>query len=161
MKNLGKITRLQKLELAAMLIVLLVALSLMLLVPSVTGTANAVVSDINYPMTDTDTFTYNGNTYLIDNFTVTNSTTYAGDYINNLYKSTSNMSDDANDNSLILMASADDPIVNIVPRELFTSVNITLYFGLEYGFFIETKKMPNTEYNYRSTVIVFDIEFTV
>lgn len=50
---------------------------------------------------------------------------------------------------------SDDPIVNIVPKNLFTTVGHYTYVGAEYGFFIDTTYADlNT---FRNDVLVFDI----
>lgn len=51
--------------------------------------------------------------------------------------------------------SGDDPIVNIVPRELFNCRGDYLYVGKEYGFFVKTEAAEN--YSNNVTVIVFDV----
>ncbi len=52
----------------------------------------------------------------------------------------------------------DDPIVNIVPKNLFTTVGHYTYVGKEYGFFIDTTYADmNT---FRSDVMIFDISVT-
>ena len=50
----------------------------------------------------------------------------------------------------------DNPIVQIVPRELFTHRGEYFYVGAEYGFYVDTR--ANTEAGNISTVFVFDIE---
>ena len=50
----------------------------------------------------------------------------------------------------------DNPIVQIVPRELFTHRGEYFYVGAEYGFYVDTR--ANTEVGNISTVFVFDIE---
>ena len=50
----------------------------------------------------------------------------------------------------------DNPIVQIVPRELFTHRGEYFYVGAEYGFYVDTR--TNTEAGNISTVFVFDIE---
>lgn len=50
----------------------------------------------------------------------------------------------------------DNPIVQIVPRELFTHRGEYFYVGAEYGFYVDTR--VNTEAGNISTVFVFDIE---
>lgn len=85
-----------------------------------------------------------------------------------LYRSTSNIS--RNNGVFSLSISDDDPIVQIVPKELFYYIGEHLYIGKEYGFFVKTiaesydYKDANddwqcsiSDYNIKSTVIVFDI----
>ena len=50
----------------------------------------------------------------------------------------------------------DNPIVQIVPRELFTHRGEYFYVGAEYGFYVDTR--VSTEVGNISTVFVFDIE---
>lgn len=50
----------------------------------------------------------------------------------------------------------DNPIVQIVPRELFTHRGEYFYVGAEYGFYVDTR--ANTEVGNISTVFVFDME---
>ena len=50
----------------------------------------------------------------------------------------------------------DNPIVQIVPRELFTHRGEYFYVGAEYGFYVDTR--ANTEAGNISTVFVFDME---
>lgn len=54
-----------------------------------------------------------------------------------------------------LTAAEDDPIVKIVPKNLFVYENKTLHIGKEYGFFIETLNRKTHCY---SNLIVFDFE---
>lgn len=51
----------------------------------------------------------------------------------------------------------DNPIVQIVPRELFTHRGEYFYVGAEYGFYVDTR--ANTEAGNISTVFVFDIKY--
>lgn len=56
----------------------------------------------------------------------------------------------------IMEVKGDDPIVSLVPKELFKIPNISkIHIGKEYGFFIKTKVIDNTVY---SNVYIFDIE---
>lgn len=50
---------------------------------------------------------------------------------------------------------ADDPIVNIVPKDYFFTVCNVVNMGDEYGYYINTIKTANN--TYLSTVLVFDI----
>ncbi len=58
---------------------------------------------------------------------------------------------------------SDDPITQIIPKNYFYNVGMETYVGNEYGFFINTTKETyydvetKTSNNYRSYVIVFDI----
>lgn len=51
----------------------------------------------------------------------------------------------------------DDPIVAIVPEEEFYTIGERVEVGQEYGYFITTELCENG-YNYKSTVLVFDID---
>lgn len=72
-------------------------------------------------------------------------------------------------NNFKLTVNEDDPIINIIPKDLFFEEGKHLYIGREYGFFINTEKQRH-EYlfgsvwnanfsnnNKISTVLVFDI----
>ncbi len=51
----------------------------------------------------------------------------------------------------------DNPIVQIIPRELFLHRGEYTYVGTEYGFYVRTREnMPHTN---TSTVFVFDLEY--
>ena len=52
-------------------------------------------------------------------------------------------------------AGTDDPIVGIVPKDLFSGTGRVLHIGKEYGFFIDTEIIAK---KYVSTVMVFDID---
>lgn len=55
----------------------------------------------------------------------------------------------------------DDPIVKIIPKQLFCEEIEYTYIGQEYGFFIKTEKKEISSNNgklYNSIVLVFDIE---
>ncbi len=53
-----------------------------------------------------------------------------------------------------IIVSSDDPVVGIIPRELFINSGNHVFIGEEYGFFVNT--IENYLYNL-STVLVFDI----
>ncbi|MFA5449283.1 MAG: GLUG motif-containing protein [Clostridia bacterium] len=74
--------------------------------------------------TDDDYFSYNGFSYSILSYTSL------------LYKSTSNITRSNGTNSLTI--TADDPIINIIPKELFTVCGDYIYIGKEYGFYVNT-----------------------
>ena len=60
-------------------------------------------------------------------------------------------------NIMQMSASGDDPIVQIVPKDLFTTENSgIIHIGEEYGFFIKTKLLVDGAY--LSTVAIFDIK---
>lgn len=92
--------------------------------------------------------------------------TYSGktiaDYENNLYATECRPEIDEEGVLYLTDVQKDDPIVEIVPKELFSGIGETLYIGKEYGFFIATEiQSRNTEIQERtllSTVLVFDIE---
>ncbi|MDR2266781.1 MAG: hypothetical protein LBE09_04265 [Christensenellaceae bacterium] len=75
------------------------------------------------------------------------------DYKNQLYKNGSSASQS---NEIVnVNVVADDPIVKIVPRQLFERRGEYLHIGREYGFFVSTSRF-NTYAN-KSVVLVFDI----
>lgn len=61
---------------------------------------------------------------------------------------------DANKNLVLQNKETDDPIIGIIPKQLFKEVNKTLHIGKEYGFYIDTAALGN---NFVSIVLVFDI----
>ena len=72
-----------------------------------------------------------------------------------LYRSTASIETINNQHSLTV--EGDDPIVNIVPKELFINIGDHLYIGKEYGFYVNTIAQSTNSPNRRSTVMVFDI----
>ncbi len=52
----------------------------------------------------------------------------------------------------------DDPIIYLIPKNLFTEINQTHYFGKEYGFYINTYIANSVDSSLRSDIILFDIE---
>ncbi len=121
---------------------------------SVTNVFAATTEDVESKIisfTDNDTFTYNSTTYSIQDYknSINN---------NSLFGSTMDLG------ISYYYAYSDDPIVNIIPKELFCTVGVETYIGREYGFFIKTVSetyydgdFSRTSNNYRSYVIVFDI----
>lgn len=104
-------------------------------------------SDLVYEMSDLSNITpylYNNEEVLID------------DYNDKLFKSNLKISAAATRAT----AYGDDPIVNIIPKELFTKeVNITICSGEEYVYAIETKYVDYSRSPYyESHVIVIDID---
>ena len=58
-----------------------------------------------------------------------------------------------------VVPTADDPIVNFVPRELFKTVNTTLHIGKNYGFYIDTVDLGTlTETNYAGTPLEYETD---
>ena len=101
--------------------------------------------------TDSD-YIYNSNSGLNETYTIQ-------DYKDSLYKTTSNieLANSSFPDSYSAIATSDDPIVKIIPRELFENEGNHLYIGREYGFFVRTVDNPDTTYGHISTVLVFDI----
>jgi len=104
-------------------------------------------SDLVYDMSDLSNITpylYNNEEVLID------------DYNDKLFKSNLKISAAATRAT----AYGDDPIVNIIPKELFTKeVNITICSGEEYVYAIETKYVDYSRSPYyESHVMVIDID---
>ena len=90
-------------------------------------------------------------------------------YIDSLYKTKisriekipcENSSKYKNGNSgyagIICTVDGDDPIVKIIPKELFARRGVYLHIGREYGFYVNTQKLEDN--SNQSTVFVFDIE---
>lgn len=95
-----------------------------------------------------------------DSDTLINSSYTIRDYVGTLHHSTVGWKDD------MFYVTADDPIVQIIPRELFATKGEYLHIGKEYGFFVkttaevldsnfETSKLD--PYNNNVEVLVFDI----
>ena len=67
--------------------------------------------------------------------------TYSGktiaDYENDLYATECRPEIDEEGVLYLTDVQKDDPIVEIVPKELFSGIGETLYIGKEYGFFID------------------------
>lgn len=80
------------------------------------------------------------------------------DYTNNDYKATNYCY--SNECGPVNSIIYDDPIIEIIPKELFTEIGTYTYVGDEYGFFIHTKLdiYALHEGSYYSDVLVFDIE---
>ena len=87
-------------------------------------------------------------------------------YKETLFKTTSSTSHN-NTDGFELQAANDDPIVNIIPKEIFMNEGEYLHIGKEYGFFAKTFKNFNYEnqnstvtslVNNTSYVMVFDVE---
>ena len=57
---------------------------------------------------------------------------------------------------IICTVDGDDPIVKIIPKELFERRGVYLHIGREYGFYVNTQKLEDN--SNQSTVFVFDIE---
>ncbi|NLE04947.1 MAG: hypothetical protein GX638_09115, partial [Crenarchaeota archaeon] len=77
-----------------------------------------------------------------------------GDYSDELYNTTSSISNNGSA-PFTLTVTADDPIVEIIPKDYFKQVGETIHIGKEYGFYINTYAVGN--YNFKSDVMVFDI----
>lgn len=124
-----------------------------------------VFAEQNYSITDytDDDMLLNSKHNIVD---YANSTYYekngymvvdlADQYSNNgLYSSTVKYTEDT-DRIKKLHANGDDPIVQIVPKELFKTANDGIVeIGKEYGFFIKTDEVVDGVYV--STISVFDI----
>jgi len=118
-----------------------------LLLPKKIATVGAITSTENYDVyTDSD--------YLKNNTTKTIFDYCSGD--NKLYATKSKLEKDSvANNKAHLINAGDDDVIEIVPRQLFGTVNKTLHIGKDYGFFINTENKGNYLF---STVLVFDIE---
>ena len=121
--------------------------AVILLLPKKIATVGAITSTENYDVyTDSD--------YLKNNTTKTIFDYCSGD--NKLYATKSKLEKDSvANNKAHLINAGDDDVIEIVPRQLFGTVNKTLHIGKEYGFFINTENKGNYLF---STVLVFDIE---
>lgn len=80
----------------------------------------------------------------------------------NLYKSTSDFNytriETLNKWAWLTDIYADDPIVNIIPKQLFQNVGDYSYIGEKYGFYVSTFNNGSGNYNTTSIVFVFDIQ---
>ena len=93
-------------------------------------------------------YSYNSNSYNYDEYTNTNG--IINDYVSTYFgHHTLNNGD-----------ITDDPIVQIVPKNLFFSLGQFLYIGREYGFFVNTTIDSQNSADYCVDVLVFDIVFT-
>ena len=121
--------------------------AVILLLPKKIATVGAITSTENYDVyTDSD--------YLKNNTTKTIFDYCSGD--NKLYATKSKLEKDSvANNKAHLINAGDDDVIEIVPRQLFGTVNKTLHIGKDYGFFINTENKGNYLF---STVLVFDIE---
>ncbi len=121
--------------------------AVILLLPKKIATVGAITSTENYDVyTDSD--------YLKNNTTKTIFDYCSGD--NKLYATKSKLEKDSvANNKAHLINAGDDDVIEIVPRQLFGTVNKTLHIGKEYGFFINTESKENY---FTSTVLVFDID---
>ncbi|MDR3318512.1 MAG: hypothetical protein LBS99_03670, partial [Clostridiales bacterium] len=62
------------------------------------------------------------------------------------------------EHDMIVSISSDDPIIRIIPRRLFERRGTYLHIGREYGFYVETTQLDDTNiYENKSVVLVFDI----
>lgn len=94
-----------------------------------------------------------------DSDTLLNGTSTIRDYVKSLYRSTVSW------NGTKYSVTADDPIVQIVPKSLFATEGEYLHIGKEYGFFVKTKADSYESltystvdpYNKNVEVLVFDI----
>lgn len=128
-------------------LIIIVFCVVILLLPKKIATVGAITSTENYDVyTDSD--------YLKNNTTKTIFDYCSGD--NKLYATKSKLEKDSvANNKAHLINAGDDDVIEIVPRQLFGTVNKTLHIGKEYGFFINTENKGNYLF---STVLVFDIE---
>lgn len=124
--------------------------AVILLLPKKIATVGAITSTENYDVyTDSD--------YLKNNTTKTIFDYCSGD--NKLYATKSKLEKDSvSNNKVHLINAGDDDVIEIVPKQLFGTVNKTLHIGKEYGFFINTESKENY---FTSTVLVFDINFII
>lgn len=60
--------------------------------------------------------------------------------------------------NMVLEGTEDDYIVQIIPKNLFSTTGEYLIFGKEYGFFITTEL---NDYNYSSIVMVFSLDYNM
>ena len=115
---------------------------------------------------NTDEYIHNGKEYNLFDYAESTIEDLSNDFLyahllnyysnNGLYASTVKYDKDSA-NTMRMSASGDDPIVQIVPKEFFTSTNTgKIHVGKEYGFFIKTRVL--TDGAYLSTVSVFDFE---
>lgn len=94
-----------------------------------------------------------------DSDTLLSGTNTIRDYVKSLYRSTVSW------NGTKYNVTADDPIVQIVPKSLFATEGEYLHIGKEYGFFVKTKADSYESltystvdpYNKNVEVLVFDI----
>ncbi len=128
---------------------------LLLIVPIIVGTF-FITNDINHIKAETNNTNidyYTNSDYLINDNTKTIFDYCLGD--NPLYATNAKITaKDIPNGKLILEGTADDDIVQIVPKDLFCKADTTLHIGKEYGIFINT---TNEADYYASTVLVFDI----
>ncbi len=113
---------------------------------------------------NTDDYIHNGKKYNLIDYAKSTIEDLPNDFLyanllnyysnNGLYASTVKYDKDSA-NTMRMSASGDDPIVQIIPKEFFTSTNTgKIHVGKEYGFFIKTRVL--TDGAYLSTVSVFD-----
>ena len=108
--------------------------------------------------TEDDSFTLDGQSYTIQEYTASLKDCQQKLTGSSLFARNVTYSYDANIPHRSVEIRGDDPIVEIVPRELFTKEGQTLYIGREYGFFIDTTSHENTSPDsLYSTVLLFDL----
>ena len=113
--------------------------------------------------TDDDSFTWESETYTIQEYSASLKNQMDGATLDpdlpDLFGSTAEYGFRlyGTDSQVYLTASGNDPIVEIIPEELFTAEGQTLYIGREYGFYIQTERRNSDSDILYSTVLVFDI----
>ena len=110
--------------------------------------------------TDDDFFTWENETYTIQDYSASLKNQMFGAALDpdlpDLFGSTAEYASAGRD-ALDVAAYGNDPIVEIVPEELFAAEGQTLYIGREYGFYIFTEQSdPDSDALY-STVLLFDL----
>ena len=113
------------------------------------------IDNINYNnFTDDELFTFEENKYSLNDYV--DSIIGANDSQQEQRLYTCNTSFYMDGSSKVIMkVTGDDPIVSLVPKELFKIPNISkVHIGNEYGFYIKTKAIDNIVY---SNVYLFDL----
>lgn len=80
---------------------------------------------------------------------------YINRYISDNYSSQASI---YGDNGINFDITGEDPIVNIIPKNLFKEVGKTFYVGKEYGFIVDAFRVIDSSYIH-SIVMVFDIMY--
>lgn len=109
--------------------------------------------------TDSDEFTYEGNTYDIQKYadSIDKKTILQNYYDGSeLYGVTVEYKSGSQDNFNRLQIKGDDPITEIIPKNYFKKSNTeTVHIGLEYGFFIKTQSLQDGII--LANVVLFDV----
>lgn len=123
-------------------------------------TEQSVDSHLYDAYTDDDFFVWENETYTIQDYSASLKNRLFGVTLDpdlpDLFGSTAEYS--SSDGKILdVTAYGNDPIVEIVPEELFAAEGQTLYIGREYGFYIFTEQSdPDSDALY-STVLLFDL----